>query len=123
VDGGVSAHFMDKYCRATRLAKAWASLKRVAARAYRAELRERIQKLSWTFFNNMDCKGRAHRLYVRSRQRRTLHYRKQHHPGSLALPVGALRRALPQVIDEMVACAWRAREKNDESNYAFTSDI
>ncbi len=125
VTGGDLLSFMDKYLQGASSAKGMASLKRVLPAPIEPELRERIRALSVEIFNNMDCKGVVRIDYMFDTASGELYITEINTiPGSLAFYLWEpCQLPYARLIDEMVACALKAHEEKNNSNYAFTSDI
>ncbi|MCE5343611.1 MAG: D-alanine--D-alanine ligase [Eubacteriales bacterium] len=125
VTGGDLLSFMDKYLQGSSSAKGMASLKRVLPAPIEPELRERIRTLSVDIFKNMDCKGVVRIDYMYDTASGELYITEINTiPGSLAFYLWEpCQLPYARLIDEMVACALKAHEEKNDSNYAFTSDI
>jgi D-alanine-D-alanine ligase len=125
VTGGDLLSFMDKYIQGNASAKGMASLKRVLPAPVEPELRDRIRALSVEIFKAMDCKGVVRIDYMFDTVDSGLYITEINTiPGSLAFylwePCGV---PYSELIDRMVAYAFRAHEEKNDSNFAFTSDI
>lgn len=126
VTGGDLLSFMDKYLQGGKnAAKGMASLRRILPAPIEPELKEKIQTLSAEIFKRMDCKGVARIDYMYDDPSGGLYITEINTiPGSLAFYLWAESGlSYAGLIDRMVACAEKAQEDKNNSNYAFSSDI
>ncbi|HPF88787.1 MAG TPA: D-alanine--D-alanine ligase family protein [Candidatus Limiplasma sp.] len=126
VTGGDLLSFMDKYLQGSKNAtKGMASLKRILPAPIEPALKERIQSLSVDIFKRMDCKSVVRIDFMYDAATDGLYITEINTiPGSLAFYLWeASRLKYPELIDRMVACAMKAHEEKNDSNYAFSSNI
>ena len=116
--------FRDKYLGGNG-SKGMASLSRVLPAPIEDSLKNEIQEMSKRIFRLMDCKGVVRIDYMFDRLSEKLFITEINTiPGSLAFYLwekdGISYREL---IDRMIACAEKAHEDRNKTNYAYTSDI
>lgn len=124
--GGDLLSFMDKYLQGGKSAsKGMASLKRVLPAPIEPELTERIQTLSKTIFQAMDCKGLVRVDYMYDAPTDGLYITEINTiPGSMAFYLwNEAGIKYPELIDRLVGYALKAHEEKNASNYAFSSNI
>ena len=116
--------FRDKYLGGNG-SKGMASLTRVLPAPIEDSLKNEIQEMSKKIFRLMDCKGVVRIDYMFDRLSEKLFITEINTiPGSLAFYLwekdGISYREL---IDRMIACAEKAHDDRNKTNYAYTSDI
>ena len=116
--------FRDKYLGGNG-SKGMASLSRVLPAPIEDSLKNEIQEMSKKIFRLMDCKGVVRIDYMFDRLSEKLFITEINTiPGSLAFYLwekdGISYREL---IDRMIACAEKAHDDRNKTNYAYTSDI
>ena len=116
--------FRDKYLGGNG-SKGMASLSRVLPAPIEDSLKNEIQEMSKKIFRLMDCKGVVRIDYMFDRLSEKLYITEINTiPGSLAFYLwekdGISYREL---IDRMIACAEKAHDDRNKTNYAYTSDI
>ena len=116
--------FRDKYLGGNG-SKGMASLSRVLPAPIEDSLKNEIEEMSKKIFRLMDCKGVVRIDYMFDRLSEKLFITEINTiPGSLAFYLwekdGISYREL---IDRMIACAEKAHEDRNKTNYAYTSDI
>ena len=116
--------FRDKYLGGNG-SKGMASLSRVLPAPIEDSLKDEIQEMSKKIFRLMDCKGVVRIDYMFDRLSEKLFITEINTiPGSLAFYLwekdGISYREL---IDRMIACAEKAHDDRNKTNYAYTSDI
>ena len=116
--------FRDKYLGGNE-SKGMANLSRVLPAPIEESLKNEIQEMSKKIFRLMDCKGVVRIDYMFDRTSEKLFITEINTiPGSLAFYLwekdGISYREL---IDRMIACAEKAHEDRNKTNYAYTSDI
>ena len=116
--------FRDKYLGGNG-SKGMASLSRVLPAPIEDSLKNEIQEMSKRIFRLMDCKGVVRIDYMFDRLSEKLYITEINTiPGSLAFYLwekdGISYREL---IDRMIACAEKAHDDRNKTNYAYTSDI
>ena len=116
--------FRDKYLGGNG-SKGMASLSRVLPAPIEDSLKNEIEEMSKKIFRLMDCKGVVRIDYMFDRLSEKLFITEINTiPGSLAFYLwekdGISYREL---IDRMIACAEKAHDDRNKTNYAYTSDI
>ena len=116
--------FRDKYLGGNG-SKGMASLSRVLPAPIEDSLKNEIEEMSKKIFRLMDCKGVVRIDYMFDRLSEKLFITEINTiPGSLAFYIwekdGISYREL---IDRMIACAEKAHDDRNKTNYAYTSDI
>ena len=116
--------FRDKYLGGNG-SKGMASLTRVLPAPIEDSLKNEIEEMSKKIFRLMDCKGVVRIDYMFDRLSEKLFITEINTiPGSLAFYLwekdGISYREL---IDRMIACAEKAHDDRNKTNYAYTSDI
>ena len=116
--------FRDKYLGGNG-SKGMASLSRVLPAPIEDSLKNEIEEMSKKIFRLMDCKGVVRIDYMFDRLSEKLYITEINTiPGSLAFYLwekdGISYREL---IDRMIACAEKAHDDRNKTNYAYTSDI
>ena len=105
--------------------KGMASLKRVLPAPVEPELRQKVQELSVSIFNNMDCKGVVRIDYMYDAASDGLYITEINTlPGSMAFYLWeATGMPYREMIDKLVEFAMDAKKDKDDSNYAYSSTI
>ncbi len=116
--------FKEKYL-AGGGSKGMASLHRILPAPIPEELRDQLQQLSCDIFRMMDCKGVVRIDYMWDKATDKIFITEINTiPGSLAFYLWENAGVkYTELIDRMVACAFRAHEDKNMRNYAYTSDI
>lgn len=116
--------FAEKYLMGSG-SKGMASLKRIIPAPVGDEMTEKIQSLSKQVFEALDCKGVVRIDYMLDRHSDNFYITEINSiPGSLAYYLWSESGlAYPELIDEMVRYAMKAKEEKDQNNLAFASDI
>ena len=124
VTGGDLLSYLDKY-GSSGGSKGMASLKRVLPAPVEPELKEKIQQLSMSIFNNMDCKGVVRIDYMYDAASNGLYITEINTiPGSMAFYLWeATKLPYAEMIDKLVQFAFEAKQDKDDSNYAYSSSI
>ena len=124
VSGDEFLDFQEKYL-ASGGSKGMASLHRVLPAPIEDELRDRIQEMSLRVFRMMDCKGVVRIDYMFDRLSGQLYLTEINTiPGSLAFYLWE-NAGMPyeRLIDQLVELAEKAHRDQNQSDFAFTSDI
>ena len=102
-----------------------AGLSRVLPAPIEDDLKNRIQELSTCIFRMLDCKGVVRIDYMFDRLSEEIYITEINTiPGSLAFYLWEEDGMhYSQLIDRMIACAEKAHEDKNRTNYAYTSDI
>lgn len=116
--------FKEKYL-AGGGSKGMASLHRILPAPIPETLRDQLQQLSCDIFRMMDCKGVVRIDYMWDKDTDGIFITEINTiPGSLAFYLWENAGVkYTELIDRMVACAFRAHEDRNSRNYAYTSDI
>lgn len=116
--------FAEKYLSGTG-SKGMASLKRIIPAPIGDEMTKKIQALSKQVFEALDCKGVVRIDYMLDRHSDNFYITEINSiPGSLAYYLWSESGlAYPELIDEMVRYALKAKDEKDQNNLAFASDI
>ena len=124
VSGDEFLDFQEKYL-ASGGSKGMASLHRVLPAPIEDELRDRIQEMSLRVFRMMDCKGVVRIDYMFDRLSGQLYLTEINTiPGSLAFYLWE-NAGMPyeRLIDRLVELAEKAHRDQNQSDFAYSSDI